>query len=587
MKLLRVFSNKNFKPILFNEHFNVIMAEITDRSSKKDTHNLGKTSLIHVIDFLMLSKFDKKSVLLSNPFFKGYIFYLEIILNDGKYLVIRRSIDLPSKVSFNLSDVPLSGFVPPRDWSEKELPFKKAKEKLNAYLQFNVLKPWLYRKYVSYFLRTQQDYNDVFQLDKFKGKHSDWKPVVFSLLNFDGSLLEKKAKLEEKIDKAKATISSLQQTANLNNNNNRDRIVGLLDIKKQEKEEISQSIDKFDFYSQDKEKTKDLVENTDLKIQQLNAIRYRINHDIKKTQESLAAQSSDVDLNKLKELYDEVSLYFPDILKKKFEDLELFNESISNERKKYLQENLASLTTEYQEVDKELNLLEKQKKDILYFLTETDSYVKFKEYQKQLSTVEARIYQLEEQLKVIDKSINLEENVKDISLELSDITSDIGKTINQRYHADINRIFNQIIKEILGRNAIISLLQNNKGNVEFSATCQNDEQIDTSEANGASYKKLLCMAFDLAILIFYSSKSFFKFVYHDGILEGLDDRVKIRLLDKVKSICNEYRIQYIISMIDSDIPKTETGENYPFVNDEICLRLSDKDDSGKLFKTSF
>jgi uncharacterized protein YydD (DUF2326 family) len=562
------------------------MAEITDQSSKKDTHNLGKTSLIHVIDFLMLSKFNKKSVLLSNHFFKGYIFYLEIILNNGKYLVIRRSINQPSKVSFNLSDVPLSDFVPPKDWSEKDLPFEKAKTKLNAYLQFNVLKPWLYRKYVSYFLRTQQDYNDVFQLDKFKGKHSDWKPIVFSLLNFDGTLLEDKAKLEEKIDQEKANISSLQQTANLNNNN-RDQILGLLDIKKQEKAEISQSIDKFDFYSQDKEKTKDLVENTDLKIQQLNAIRYRINHDIKKTQESLAAQSSDVDLNKLKELYDEVSLYFPDILKKKFEDLELFNESISNERKKYLQENLASLTTEYQEVDKELNLLEKQKKDILYFLTETDSYVKFKEYQKQLSTVEARIYQLEEQLKVIDKSINLEENVKNISLKLSDITSDIGKAINQRHHAEINKIFNQIITEILGRNAIISLLQNNKGNVEFSATCQNDEQIDTSEANGASYKKLLCMAFDLAILIFYSRQSFFKFVYHDGILEGLDDRVKIRLLDKVKSICSENEIQYVISMIDSDIPKTTTGENYQFEDNEICLRLSDKDDSGKLFKTSF
>ena len=586
MKLLRVFSNKNFKPILFNEHFNVIMAEITDQSSKKDTHNLGKTSLIHIIDFLMLSKFNKKSVLLSNQFFKGYIFYLEIILNNGKYLVIRRSINQSSKVSFNLSDVPLSDFVPPRDWSEKDLPFEKAKTKLNAYLQFNVLKPWLYRKYVSYFLRTQQDYNDVFQLDKFKGKHSDWKPVVFSLLNFDGTLLENKAKLEEKIDQEKANISSLQQTANLNNNN-RDQILGLLDIKKQEKAEISQSIDKFDFYSQDKEKTKDLVENIDLKIQQLNDIRYRINHDIKKTQESLAAQSSDVDLNKLKELYNEVSLYFPDILKKKFEDLELFNESISNERKKYLQENLASLTTEYQKVDKELNLLEKQKKDILYFLTETDSYAKFKEYQKQLSTVEARIYQLEEQLKVIDKSINMEENVKDISLKLSDITSDIGKAINQRHHAEINKIFNQIITEILGRNAIISILQNNKGNVEFNATCQNDEQIDTSEANGASYKKLLCMAFDLAILIFYSRQSFFKFVYHDGILEGLDDRVKIRLLNKVKSICSENGIQYVISMIDSDIPKTTTGENYQFEDNEICLRLSDRDDSGKLFKRSF
>lgn len=95
------------------------------------------------------------------------------------------------------------------------------------------------------------------------------------------------------------------------------------------------------------------------------------------------------------------------------------------------------------------------------------------------------------------------------------------------------------------------------------------------------------MAFDLALLIHYRKSSFFRFAYHDGILEGLDDRIKIRLLNKVKSICDEYDLQYILSLIDSDIPTDEKGEKYIFTPDEICLELNDRDDLGKLFLHSF
>ena len=95
------------------------------------------------------------------------------------------------------------------------------------------------------------------------------------------------------------------------------------------------------------------------------------------------------------------------------------------------------------------------------------------------------------------------------------------------------------------------------------------------------------MAFDLSLLIHYSKDSFYRFVYHDGILEGLDNRIKLRLLEKVKSICNQYNIQYIISLIDSDVPIQKDGSKYSFNQDEICLELNDKDNSGKLFLQSF
>ena len=95
------------------------------------------------------------------------------------------------------------------------------------------------------------------------------------------------------------------------------------------------------------------------------------------------------------------------------------------------------------------------------------------------------------------------------------------------------------------------------------------------------------MAFDLSIMTFYSSHSFYKFVYHDGALEALDDRKKILFIDYVRKMCKELNLQYIMTLIDSDLPKDKSNKIVAFTDEEITLTLHDKDDSGKLFKRSF
>jgi len=64
MKLCKIYSNDEtqFHNIEFQDGLNVILAEITDRSkTDKDTHNLGKTLLISLIDFLLLKQIKDKS----------------------------------------------------------------------------------------------------------------------------------------------------------------------------------------------------------------------------------------------------------------------------------------------------------------------------------------------------------------------------------------------------------------------------------------------------------------------------------------------------------------------------------------------
>ncbi|KPC69254.1 hypothetical protein ADL26_19160, partial [Thermoactinomyces vulgaris] len=81
---------------------------------------------------------------------------------------------------------------------------------MDGILGLEALNPWDFRKLVGYLIRSQADYHDVFQLHKFMGKHSDWKPFVAHILGMTSeSALELYAhrdKLEQTTDRIKTVV---------------------------------------------------------------------------------------------------------------------------------------------------------------------------------------------------------------------------------------------------------------------------------------------------------------------------------------------------------------------------------------------
>ncbi|MBA7556453.1 hypothetical protein ES705_49161 [subsurface metagenome] len=123
------------------------------------------------------------------------------------------------------------------------------------------------------------------------------------------------------------------------------------------------------------------------------------------------------------------------------------------------------------------------------------------------------------------------------------------------------------------------------GNLDFKADIVQDEKTlkVTSEGRGTTYKKILCAAFDLAVLKAYSNFSFFRFVYHDGMLEGLDNRKKVNFLILVKNYCDASDLQYILTVIDADLPRDESDIKIPFEQGEVIRELNDAGQEGRLF----
>jgi uncharacterized protein YydD (DUF2326 family) len=132
---------------------------------------------------------------------------------------------------------------------------------------------------------------------------------------------------------------------------------------------------------------------------------------------------------------------------------------------------------------------------------------------------------------------------------------------------------------------VLSCSLNDRGSIDFRAEILDESGTPTSEADGHSYKRLLCIAFDIAVFSTYLDERFLHCVFHDGVFESLDDRKKYCLLNEVRARCDA-GLQQIITVIDSGLPLDEGGKRFEFSPEEVIRLLHDQGQEGRLFRMS-
>jgi len=594
MKLSRLYSNKPdvFEPINFVPGLNVVLAEIRlPENRDKDTHNLGKTTLGRLLDFCFLSKQSPKFFLFKHvELFKEFVFFLEIQLADTSYVTILRSVEEATKVSFKKHSAGGQDFttLPESGWDHLEMPFKRAREMLDSLLDWRALKPWSYRKIMGYQLRSQEDFRDVFHLSKFVGPHSDWKPFLAHILGFNHELVRL---LYEKEDHLKKKETDSQTIKNELGGSIEDisKIEGLLLLKQREAEKKQKLLDIFDFRAQDKDQTKQLVDGFDERIAALNSERYSLTYRKKKILTSLEEDQILFNPDEARRLFEEVGVLFGGQIKRDFEQLIAFNRAITDERRGYLHEELDEVETELKRVNAELNAMGKRRSETLAFLSGTDVFNKYKWVSNEMVTLRADITSLERQRSLLRRLQELRANIRALTEERTHLQTQIEADVEQQ-NADktslfstIRLFFSEIVEDVIDRKALISVSTNKFGHLEFKAEILDESGNTTSADHGHTYRKLLCIAFDLAVLRAHIDEQFPRFVYHDGVFESLDDRKKGNLLEVLRR-CANLGLQPIITLIDSDLPPLGEKGGPVFGSDEIVLTLHDENDQGRLFK---
>lgn len=592
MKLSHLYTNKPdlFAPIRFREGLNVILARIQHpKEHEKTGHNLGKSRLIDVLDFCLLKDVGTKDHFLKTreDLFGELVFFLELRLHGGGFVTVRRPVREATSIAFKRHTEPHQNFaaLPNDQWDHVDVSLSASVKLLDSYLSLTAIKPWQYRTGISYFMRRQADYGDEFRLSKSKGRDIYWKPYVAKVLGFDDNLLTRKYEADVEHTHIETRRNELQAEVSVKVADY-EKLRASIAVKRDEVERKVSNIDQFDFHQQESELTQELADQVEQEISATNELLYSARFDLAQIERGLQDEIK-FDLTDVKRVFSEAQITFSDQLARDYTDLVEFNRRILTERRTHLLKRAEELRTEIAQLEVSNTALSERRRSILQVLGGTDSLKKFKDLQRQLDGDRTNLALMEEKAARLKAIRDLNDDLRRTKTQCDELTVAIEKLVSDSSvrFSEIQKTFSHIVKEVLHRSAVLYVRQNDSGNLDFHAEfTDTDTEAPTQERHGTSFRQVLCIAFDLAVLTNYAREPFFHFVYHDGGLERLESKRKLALLQVIRHTCEEYGIQYLLSTLDEDLPITEDTSGLCPKFEEIVLELHDGGDDGRLFK---
>ncbi|WP_339467473.1 DUF2326 domain-containing protein [Pseudomonas sp. EL_65y_Pfl1_R83] len=589
MKISRIYSNfeSEFKTIDFCSGFNVVLGQIFHPGNlQKDAHNLGKSKLAELIDFCLLKGRSPEFFLFKFPtVFTKYVFFIELVLNSGGYITIRRGVSKNTKISIKKHGEGRQHFRGDGvSWDYEDEPINMAKMLLESYLDLAVVGEWNYRDAVAYCLRSQEDYTEVFKLDKFRGQHVFWKPYLGHILGFQAQTLVRNYELRNEIDLLAVKLADLKKVLGSTQGDKGEVLSQHLQSQIEISKSLSWQLENLNFDESDRKYIEELTGEIDAELEDLNRVKYYMTARLRKLQKTAAVDSGRFDLESVAQLFEEAGVVFGDQIKRSYSDLVEFNRQITSERKEFVQQQTLELEQTLEESASRADELNSERSNKLSYLSSYDIFSKYKEVAGRLAEINLSISEINKGLELSESLKKLEEDSRELVREKTDTVERIRvnreEVISGKggVYNKIKDVFVDCISEILNKSGAITTEQNGEGNLEYFAGLIGPDGIITGESDGHSYKKILCIGFDLAVMSAYSEEKFVRFLYHDGGLETLDDRKKLEFIEYVRTASSMNGFQYILTVIESDLPA-----GFKFPDHEVVRVLHDDGSSGRLF----
>jgi len=533
VKIIKLTSEiKGFRPIEFNKDFSIVLG-IPKGVSEGKSHNLGKTTLIALIDHILFGSRESDRIKAIKSNFNNPVFTIDLLI-DGN----RKSVTV--------------------DYAEKKKPVFE-KDVKQAY---------------EYFIRFQDDYKDEFRKASIRGKDITWKPLLLRLMGFDEKPLVDKYEIESTIgDYEKfieiATDSGMKREG-------RQQEISVLEVRRTE---ILRSIDSLDFSALEGATSSELASNIDGSIKTLKEEIYLNERELAAINDAL---KNDVFVHftpeKIEAMYADMQIYFGSQIKKDLWAVQEFFDQVSRNRASALSSMKRTFIERLDTLSSQLRNLSKKREQYLRLVVAPKSQDIYRELSKQLAQVESELSLLK--LDVYKESIQtaISERNQLLTKQLQ-FAAQVAVEIDEN-DAKFRRIkeeYSKIMADVMDIDAEISIEKNSTGNINFLTTSWRDGVV-SQELKGEMAKKVSCAAFDVALRIVNNDDG--GFIIHDGVIDNADKNIKKRFIEAMRSRAKEYDFQYILTAISDDLPDT-------IKQGDIVLTLSDRSEGELLMGKSY
>jgi uncharacterized protein YydD (DUF2326 family) len=400
-----------------------------------------------------------------------------------------------------------------------DLAIDEAIKLLDAWLDLRVLKPYDYRKAITYFLRAQGDWTDELQLEKFQiGRDLHWKPFVAHLFGFNANSVQRKYELDDEIAGLRHRHAERQAEVQFKEDD-LPALVARIAVARQHVGVIEKELDSFSFDSKERRMVQDLIDVIETEIAQLNNDIYDCRYDVRQIDSALEHKDR-FDLKQVEEIFDEFNLHFPAQIQRKYEDLVKFNRQVTDDRNTALRARKKELQSRISDLQQRKLFLDSERENRLAVIRSTDSFDKFKALQRELSKQQANIVYLEEQRNKLERVAEIATQVRELERDRGRVVDEVKTMVIKRnlVFERFARIFNQDVQRVLTQEGIFFFYVNSNGNLDYTIGpgFSGQSGVLSSQGEGTSYKKLVCAPFDLALLESVQDAPFFHFVFHDG-----------------------------------------------------------------------
>lgn len=552
--------------IEFHKGLNLIIDE-TPKDRKKSGNNIGKTTVLKLIDFCLGGdgnkiykdkEFPTNNESLVENFLKNTNVIITLILvddleNTTSEIVIKRNF-LPYKKK--ISEINGENF------SNND----KFEEKLNELIFHNKGIPTfrqIISKNIRYGALRLQNIIKVLDASEYKIRNDVYEALYFFWFGISTENSERKTFLTEQKRIEEAYIKRLGESPEIISQK-----LKVIENDIKEKEKLKDSLNVNEHYKDDLNKLNDikyLISEIKTKMLALETRKSLINESKKDLEKSKSA----IDPKIIKSIYDEAKVFIPN-LQKRFEDVLNFHNKMIENKMDFILQDLPNIVYNIYFLNNELDNLLEQEKKIAKVVSKSNTFEELSLIVKDLNKFYEEKGRLEEKLYQWNDANS---KLNDINMELrsiNDLNKNQNKLIEERM-AKFNSIFSTFSEKLYSEKYILSCFIPQDKNEKSNYTLSINTAFGSPEGSGRKITQI--SAFDLAYIKFADDLSIncLHFVLTDEIEKIHSNQINTVLLDLVNSV----NCQYIISVLKDKLPDAIDYKEYE------TLTLSEND---KLFK---
>lgn len=570
-------NHSTFRTVEFKQGLNLIFAERTMESTRKDSRNgLGKSTVFEIVHFCLGAQARKGQGVVRDEL-ADWVFSVDIEIG-GRALTLTRSVAEPRKIQFSEhGDDELAGLesvAKPEDISRRlgRLAFglTEQEESVTYAPSFRSLFSYLVRRgggaYLSPFEhhRNQQAWdqqvNVAYHLDL------NWQDARESrLLADDGKLV----KALKQASSSSAFASRLGTEGELEVE--RVRLKDAVEGQRQRLESFKVHDDYRSIEVRANELTETIHRLSNANQQDRRFLELYELQVVEESQPRLGPAQ-------IEAIYAEAALAFPDDVRERLEQVEAFHAAVVRNRRLFLQEEIGRLRHSIAAREEEIRAVDFERAEQMQILRTHGALEEHQALQRRLADSQARLRDVEARIARLRE-------LKDASNELSIRKRELEKRARLRF----DELTAQRDRAISLFNSNTEALYQVPGNLVIdvgAAGFKFNVEIERADSEGVKSMKIFC--FDLMLAQLWAGRATnLGFLMHDSTLfDPVDERQVASALLLAKREAERHGFQYICAMNSDAFPDAELPNDFE-VDEHVAVLLTDRTEDGMLLGRRF